>query len=52
MPKEKKPKYYLKADWQGKFSKVSEEQFSQAEHNAGFRSKFPGSPATGGWHDR
>jgi len=43
------PTYYLKAEWQKRFSKVTEEQFIRAERDAGFYPKTPGTVATGGF---
>lgn len=48
-----KERYYLKADWQTEWQEVTQDQFVDAERNAGFHPKSGCGPvATGGFSAR
>ena len=47
---QKEVKYYLKTSFQKRFTRVTKEEFMQAERNAGFRPKESGTLATGGFN--
>ena len=42
-------KYYLKGEWEDKWTEVTEEEFIKAERSAGFRPKYGDGVATGGF---
>lgn len=42
-------KYFLKSSWEDKYTKVTKQQYINAEKKAGFQSDEPGETATGGF---